>query len=637
MSFVAAAMTVAGTTAATAGIGTTLLAGGMMGAATTGVSNLLSGRDIFSNMGQGILMGGATAGIASGIGSALGGATKPAIDAAAALPTTTGNAAADTALQQANAARAAGIDSTVKSASADFAANPQNYGTGFNQDAYRASLQSGTSPINYGANSNAAAISGANTYSQAGIQNMLSQGMTPEQIAKSAGQYAAENAVVPAAGMQAPGLQTNIGNYLVQNPTKIAGMTSGLMALKPKPFVSPTPKSNPYYIAQYTPPGGFDTVNNRFTTPASYRGSYSPTYMARGGYVEDDLPEAKPYYGESPNTVGRKSYTGDVNSDKDGSGPYSNAAGGGPYSDTAGDGPNENISTGVEKLFENADADTLKRYKKAKKASLQAAAVNKSLLAANAPRQYDDNLASGGAIGYAMGGDIPDAQYYQNLITGSQPQQSTQPNADEMNAYIQKYAAMATPNPLAATVPFTPDSTGYGYDPVRQMYTDPTAPAPVTVDPNTPSVYAGEMGGGLGENPGFGNNGVVSSYESSFDTGGGGADVGPPEPGSGNDGVFAQGGLASLQTYAAGGRLLRGPGDGMSDSIPAVIKGARPQRAALADGEFVVPADVVSHLGNGSTEAGSKRLYAMMDKVRRARTGNPKQGKQINPANYLPA
>jgi hypothetical protein len=99
---------------------------------------------------------------------------------------------------------------------------------------------------------------------------------------------------------------------------------------------------------------------------------------------------------------------------------------------------------------------------------------------------------------------------------------------------------------------------------------------------------------------------------------------------------MAQGGIASLPEYAAGGKLLQGPGDGMSDSIPAVIKGARPQRAALAQGEFVVPADVVSHLGNGSTDAGAKRLYAMMDKVRHARTGNKKQGKQINPDRFLP-
>jgi hypothetical protein len=85
--------------------------------------------------------------------------------------------------------------------------------------------------------------------------------------------------------------------------------------------------------------------------------------------------------------------------------------------------------------------------------------------------------------------------------------------------------------------------------------------------------------------------------------------------------------------YAHGG-YLNGAGDGMSDSIPATIEGKQPAR--LADGEFVVPADVVSHLGNGSSKAGSKRLYAMLDKVRHARTGNKKQGKEINPNKYMP-
>jgi len=99
----------------------------------------------------------------------------------------------------------------------------------------------------------------------------------------------------------------------------------------------------------------------------------------------------------------------------------------------------------------------------------------------------------------------------------------------------------------------------------------------------------------------------------------------------------AQGGLMGLNTYAAGGKLLQGPGDGMSDSIPAVIGGAKPQRAALAQGEFVIPADVVSHLGNGSTDAGAKRLYGMMDKIRKARTGTKKQGRQINPDQFMPA
>ena len=95
-------------------------------------------------------------------------------------------------------------------------------------------------------------------------------------------------------------------------------------------------------------------------------------------------------------------------------------------------------------------------------------------------------------------------------------------------------------------------------------------------------------------------------------------------------GLFGQG-------YAAGGtpRFLSGGGDGMSDDIPATIEGK--QQARLADGEFVVPADVVSHLGNGSSKAGAKQLYAMMDKVRTARTGNKKQGRQINPNKFLAA
>ena len=95
-------------------------------------------------------------------------------------------------------------------------------------------------------------------------------------------------------------------------------------------------------------------------------------------------------------------------------------------------------------------------------------------------------------------------------------------------------------------------------------------------------------------------------------------------------------GASNLGGYAAGGspRLLKGPGDGMSDNIPAVI--GKKQPARLADGEFVIPADVVSHLGNGSTDAGAKRLHEMMNKVRRDRTGNSKQGKQIVASKYMP-
>jgi hypothetical protein len=105
--------------------------------------------------------------------------------------------------------------------------------------------------------------------------------------------------------------------------------------------------------------------------------------------------------------------------------------------------------------------------------------------------------------------------------------------------------------------------------------------------------------------------------------------------------VYADGGMAdhyNLGGYSDGGRLLRGPGDGVSDSIPATIGDKRPAR--LADGEFVVPARIVSELGNGSTEAGARKLYAMMDRVQAARKGSIGKGKVANNSRadkYLPA
>jgi hypothetical protein len=99
------------------------------------------------------------------------------------------------------------------------------------------------------------------------------------------------------------------------------------------------------------------------------------------------------------------------------------------------------------------------------------------------------------------------------------------------------------------------------------------------------------------------------------------------------------GGLGSLGSYSDGGRLLKGPGDGVSDSIPATI-GRKQQPARLADGEFVIPARIVSELGNGSTDAGAKKLYAMMDRVQKARgktTGKNKVAANSRSDKYLPA
>jgi hypothetical protein len=91
---------------------------------------------------------------------------------------------------------------------------------------------------------------------------------------------------------------------------------------------------------------------------------------------------------------------------------------------------------------------------------------------------------------------------------------------------------------------------------------------------------------------------------------------------------YAKGGIASMAP-----RYLAGPTDGMGDRVPT--NGSR-QSPPLSDGEFVVPADVVSHLGNGNSQAGAQQLYSMMDRIRMARTGTPEQGKPIDPTKFTP-
>jgi hypothetical protein len=94
--------------------------------------------------------------------------------------------------------------------------------------------------------------------------------------------------------------------------------------------------------------------------------------------------------------------------------------------------------------------------------------------------------------------------------------------------------------------------------------------------------------------------------------------------------TYNMGGMPQSQGYYLGGAT-----DGMADKIPARID--NDQEARLSDGEFVVPADVVSHLGNGNSSAGAKNLYGMMNRVRQARTGSTQQGKQIDPNKFIPS
>jgi hypothetical protein len=155
-------------------------------------------------------------------------------------------------------------------------------------------------------------------------------------------------------------------------------------------------------------------------------------------------------------------------------------------------------------------------------------------------------------------------------------------------------------------------------------------------------IEGGSYGGGFG-GVGDGNGGGGGADGS----GGGPGDSGGPRARGGMVGQYAmggltalaQGGMSGLGSYSDGGRLLKGPGDGVSDSIPAHI-GNKMQPARLADGEFVVPARIVSELGNGSTEAGARQLYKMMERIQAGRaktTGKNKVAVNSRAAKHLPA
>jgi len=197
----------------------------------------------------------------------------------------------------------------------------------------------------------------------------------------------------------------------------------------------------------------------------------------------------------------------------------------------------------------------------------------------------------------------------QNLMGGAQPQVQPQgPRSINPAGVVPSAGAFSLPG-AAASVEATSDVTKqYLYNPATQRF---------DLNPNYAALIAPIEADNSGGN------------EISSDAAGGPIKA-----------KYAAGGLGSLPEYAAGGKLLDGPGDGVSDSIPAVIKGPKPQRAALADGEFVIPARIVSELGNGSTKAGAKRLYAMMDRVQKARqktTGKDKVAVNTNPNRLLPA
>jgi hypothetical protein len=199
---------------------------------------------------------------------------------------------------------------------------------------------------------------------------------------------------------------------------------------------------------------------------------------------------------------------------------------------------------------------------------------------------------------YAEGGEVPSDQdlksYYKSLMA---PPKTASSDSTALMDYVNKINESLKPKPVAPTTPATtpPPST---------TPTNPKLPPGFDFSKLPGTNFMGINLGGVNKVPSYKYDPITRRY------------------------IEGDG-------YAAGGRLLSGGGDGMSDSIPAVIDGPKPQPARLAAGEFVVPSDVVSHLGNGDSTAGGDRLYAMMDKVRQARTGRTKQAPAINPNKYL--
>lgn len=209
-----------------------------------------------------------------------------------------------------------------------------------------------------------------------------------------------------------------------------------------------------------------------------------------------------------------------------------------------------------------------------------------------------------------------------NQTTGSQRfydllQQLTQ------GSRLQPYGTGTTETAVARYTPLTEISEDQRFDVFDQYLADPNSVdiiKALNIDPNDPRAVSTIMGDLFSyQNPVAGYTGRRAQR-------------------------MAQGGLATLaqggniqgpgQQYLGGrGFYLGGSTDGMADQIPATIDNTQP--AALSDGEFVIPADVVSHLGNGNSDAGAKQLYGMMDRIRKARTGTTQQGKQINPNKFL--
>jgi hypothetical protein len=250
----------------------------------------------------------------------------------------------------------------------------------------------------------------------------------------------------------------------------------------------------------------------------------------------------------------------------------------------------------------------------------------------------------GGAKGLGMAGLAAASPMLMDTTT-KQPEIKTDASMGQRYSY----------SPGATSPTPTPDVPGYGAQDQNfgreQMYFKPQYAK--LSDEAARSMYGYAAGGpveamsnanALGASTGFPQSDIrTGAYSNPFQQPMGqnvvtGAQDAAVDPYTGQAQFAKGGGISNLGDYSDGGRLLRGPGDGVSDNIPAMI--GKKQPARLADGEFVVPARIVSELGNGSTEAGARKLYAMMDRVQKSRgktVGKGKVATNSRAEKHLPA
>lgn len=202
-----------------------------------------------------------------------------------------------------------------------------------------------------------------------------------------------------------------------------------------------------------------------------------------------------------------------------------------------------------------------------------------------------------------------------DAIYGQYQQPSAQPSRDMLYRGVPQQSSYLT-NPYAA--------------PFQQRYVQQFYPEAESFVPQSAENYRSPFAGGMG---GKGGRGERTYFYRPVETAPPPTPTPTPTP-SYDEPIYEYPPMASGGVIkAATGRYLQGPGDGTSDSIPATIGNAQPAR--LADGEFVIDARTVSEIGNGSSNAGAKKLYAMMERVHRERK-KAKRGQDSNADRFLP-